>query len=246
MEDDDFKDLLSGLNFDFGGAENGPVEEEFDLFRADADEYDFETRYLKPKKRLVNAQEYVCYDNAKLLAEKIKIGEGSRYDCIIGGNFIFGDLIEAFVLRNNCKCTDMVISTLSLSQDNIDSLANLINHGYIDRLSLIISVFFYAHERSGLIPYIYSKLDTDKCNFQMSVTDVHTKTVQISTLGGKKIVFHGSANLRSSGNIEQITIEENPELYDFYYETYRRIEEEYHLIRKPIRRAKAWNLITNK
>ena len=37
------------------------------------------------------------------------------------------------------------------------------------------------------------------------------------------MVIHGSANLRSSGNIEQFTIEENPELYDFYEDLFENI-----------------------
>ena len=37
------------------------------------------------------------------------------------------------------------------------------------------------------------------------------------------MVLHGSSNLRSSGNIEQFTIEENPELYDFYKELFDKI-----------------------
>ena len=32
--------------------------------------------------------------------------------------------------------------------------------------------------------------------------------------------MHGSANLRSSTNVEQLTIEDNAKLYDFYEETY--------------------------
>jgi hypothetical protein len=35
------------------------------------------------------------------------------------------------------------------------------------------------------------------------------------TYCGMKIVIHGSANLRSSDNIEQIDIEENEELFNY-------------------------------
>ena len=62
-------------------------------------------------------------------------------------------------------------------------------------------------------------------------------------LGGKYIVCHGSANLRSSGNVEQITLEENPELYNFYRTFFQAIEEEYKTIRKPIRANKLQKVI---
>lgn len=244
-QDDEFKDLLSGLNFDVGGLFGGDADEDEipDLFRVDADEYDYDTKYLRPKRRRVKANDYVCYDNAKKLARNLKLDRGGRFDAIVGGNFIFGDFIEAYITAYNVKCTEMSICTLSMSQDNVDSLANLINAGYIDKLSLFISVYFYAHERNILIPYLYSKLDTDKCDFQMSVTDIHCKIAQFKTLGGKHVVCHGSANLRSSGNIEQMTIEENEELYGFYASYLQKVEDEYKTIKKPIRVQRAWKAI---
>lgn len=236
IKDDEFKDLLAGLNFDFGGCQKEEAAPEIsNLFRVEADEYDFTTEILKPKKRSVKAQDFICYDNAKKLAKRLRLDKGERSDVIVGGNFIFGDFLEAYLTTYNAKCVELLISTLSLSQENIDSIANLINHNYIDKLSLFCSVYFYAHERGGLIPYIYSKLDNPKCDFQLTITDTHTKTIQFKTLGGKYIVCHGSANLRSSGNVEQITLEENPELYNFYKKFFLRIEEEFKTIRKPIR-----------
>ena len=92
----------------------------------------------------------------------------------------------------------MTISTLSLSQDNIDSLANLLDWGYIDELNLIVSAYWFSHERWSLVPYCYERLDKED-KFQLAVAGIHTKTCQFETLGGKRIVIHGSANLRSSG-----------------------------------------------
>lgn len=244
INDDEFKDLLSGLNFDFGGGQREDAAPEIDkLFRADADEYDFSTKILKPKRRSARVQDFICYENAKKLAKRTRLNKGERFDVFIGGNFIFGDFLEAYLTTYNVKCVEMIISTLSLSQENIDNIANLINHNYIDKLSLFISVYFYAHERGTLIPYIYSKLNTSKCDFQLTITDTHTKTIQFQTLGGKYIVCHGSANLRSCGNVEQITLEENPELYKFYRTFFRTIEDEYKTIRQPIRSNKLQKVI---
>ena len=101
-------------------------------------------------------------------------------------------------------------------------------------------------ERSkSLIPYIYKRLDVGN-KFQLAVAGLHTKTVHFETLGGRKIVIHGSANLRSSGNVEQFTIEENPELYAFYEEHFSRIIERYATIRKPIRNNDLWEELVKK
>lgn len=208
----------------------------------------FDNRYIKSKVAKDIPAHRLKYKNAIELANNIKIEEGIRYDCIVAGNFIFGDFIEAFITHNNAKCLQLTISTLSLDQNNVDSLVNLMTGNYVDNLNLIISDYFYAHERGSLIPYIYDKLDIDN-RFQLASASSHTKITMFETLGGKKIVIHGSANLRSSSNIEQFTIEENPGLYDFHFEYHNRIIEKYMTINKEIKRNKSlrgeklWNEI---
>lgn len=198
----------------------------------------FDNRYIKSKVAKDIPAHKLKYRNAIKLAKDIKIEEGIRYDCIVAGNFIFGDFIEAFITHNNAKCLQLTISTLSLDQNNVDSLVNLMTGNYVDNLNLIISDYFYAHERGSLIPYIYDKLDIDN-RFQLASASSHTKITMFETLGGKKIVIHGSANLRSSSNIEQFTIEENPGLYDFHFEYHNRIIEKYMTINKEIKRNKS-------
>lgn len=221
-----------GLDFNVGDI--GIETPDFDtaLFNILEDEVGEETRYIKPKV-YATSSDFVMYDNAVKLARDIEIAEGSRYDVVVNGSFIFGDFLEAFIVRNNAKCKKLTISTLSLNQNNVDSLHNLITHGYIDKLNLIVSAYFYNMEIRALIPYIYRQLDIDN-RLQLAVANVHTKTAQLETAGGKKIIAHGSANLRSSGSIEQFTIEENPELYDFYDEMFSRILERYATIRKAV------------
>lgn len=197
----------------------------------------------------MRTENQVKFDNAKKLAKKTDLREGNRYDVIVSGNFVFGDYIEALLVNYNIKCTELTITTLSLNQENADSLAMLMEKGYIDKLNLVISIYFYGHERNNLMPYIYEKLDIDN-RFQLAVASIHTKTVQMHTLGGKKIVMHGSANLRSSGNIEQFTIEINEDLYDFYQDMSENILDKYktinHSKKKSIRDKELWETINRK
>ena len=201
-----------------------------------------ETRYTLPKV-VPMREDFVLYDNAQKMARELRLGFGERFDAFVSGSFIFGDFIEAYLTTQNACAKRMTISTLSMSQNNVDSLHTLMEKGYIEELNLIISVYFWGNERSSLIPYIYKQLDIGD-RFQLAVAGVHTKTVHFETLGGRKIIMHGSANLRSSGNIEQFTMEENPELYDFYDDHFSRILDKYATIRKPIRNRKAWDLFT--
>lgn len=202
-----------------------------------------ETRYMKP--RIVALHEsQVHYEYAEDLARDIDLRENSRYDVIVSGNFIFGDFIEAFMRRWYCRAEDLTISTLSLNQNNIDSLHNLQQYDYIGELNLIVSSYFYAMNRNTLIPYIYENLDNG--HFQLAVAGVHTKTMTMETAGGRHIVMHGSANLRSSGSVEQFCIEENRDVYDFYKTYCDKILAKYATINKEIRNSVLWSEIARK
>jgi hypothetical protein len=58
-----------------------------------------------------------------------------------------------------------------------------------------------------------------------------------------KIVIHGSANLRTSANIEQFVVEEYKELFDQHNEYQDRIIERFSTINKTVQGKKLWHLI---
>lgn len=194
-------------------------DEIFDLDSFSIDEIDidteFETRYIKPPKVRDIPEHLLKYKNAQMLAKNITIETGSRYFVKVDGSFIWGDFIEALITENNYHVKTLSIETLSMSENNVDSLRNLIEGDYVDELNLVVSDYFFAHERGNLIPYIYQQLDGDHCKFQLGVFRSHCKIALIETHCGLKIIIHGSANLRSSGNREQFCIEENETLYEF-------------------------------
>lgn len=199
-------------------------------------------RYQKASIYKKTLQRNVKYDNAVKLAKEIELNKGDRYNAIISGGFIFGDFLEAFCVEKNLLVREMTISTLSLSQDNIDSLYNLIAGDYVQKLNIIISHYFYSHERRGLIAYLYKRLDIDD-KLQLAVAGTHTKITTMLT-DDLNIVVHGSANLRSSANVEQFCIEENEGLYEFYDDFHKKILEKYATINKPLRVKPLWDLIT--
>lgn len=229
-----------GFDIDDGTeAETDEVDVDFDLFDYDRTDNNTDARYLRPRPvRMPTAA--VRYDNAEAMARELKITTGLRCDAFVTGSFIFGDFIEAFLRHNNCKATQMTIGTLSMSRENVDSLYLLMQKGFIDNLRLMVSDYFYGHERRDTVPYIYKKLDIDN-RFQLGVARVHTKSCHFETLGGKKIVIHGSANLRSSGNVEQLTIEEDPVLFDFYEETYNLLFENFSTINHAVTSRSSWD-----
>lgn len=186
----------------------------------------------------------VKYANAEKMADELGSFDNGhrRIFAILSGRFIFGDFIEALIVKNNWHCEELTISTLSMSQDNIDSLENLLVGDYVKQLNIIVSHYYFANERSELMPYMYERLDIED-KFQLAVASVHTKICMIKTTCGKKITIHGSANMRSSDNIEQITIETMGDIFGFNHEIHHGIIERHKTINKPVRSSELWQAV---
>lgn len=202
----------------------------------------FKTRYIKPPQSIEIAETNLKYANAKKLAKDISITNNDRYFVIVNGSFIFGDFIEALIVEKNYHVKSMTISTLSMSENNVDSLAHLLNGVFVDELNLIVSDYFYSHEKWSLTPYIYKELDK-KNKFQLAAASTHCKVCIFETYCGKFVVIHGSCNLRSSSNIEQFVIEDNKQLYNFNYDYQMAIIKEFKTINKSVRSNKLWTAI---
>ena len=185
----------------------------------------------------------VLFKYAKKAAEQLSkpILNGDRIYALLSGRFIFGDFIEAFLVHNNLLAREVTISSLSISNENICSLSALIAKDYIRKLNLLVSDHFYANNRQN-IKYIYDMLDIADV-FDFAVGSAHTKTVLIETESGQKIVIHGSANLKSNDCVEQICIESDPKVYDFFYKYQKGIFKQYSICNKSARGLKMWNLL---
>ena len=188
------------------------------------------TRYCKPRfpKKPVTVQ----YDYAEQLARDIQLYPGEQLHCIVGGNFIFGDIFEALLSAKNVIAKSMHVSTLSLSQNNIDSFRTLLEHGWTEHLTVAISNYFYSHERNNMIPYMLQQLDIDD-RFDLMVFRNHTK-LTLMEIGNIKLVMTGSANLRSSRSVEQFALQESGELYDFYRTWFDEQMEKHSIINKEV------------
>lgn len=186
--------------------------------------------------------------HARELAQKINLREiGVRYDVFSAGNFIFGDFLAELLVQNKIKARRLTISTLSLSESNINCLENLALNGWVEEIGLVLSGYFYAHEShmGGLIDILRQKLFGRKWGARLAVAAIHTKTAQILTISGRKLVLHGSANLRSSESVEQTTIENNPELFDFYSGCFDDLFNKFEAIPRRINNKDTWGAFEN-
>lgn len=184
----------------------------------------------------------VKYEYAQALAKDIgPLEEGEHINAIVSGNFIAGDFLEAYLFENDLMAEEILIATLSMSRENVDSLKNIQDYRLIGKLGLIVSDFFFSHERKSGIEDIITQLSPGA--FTLAVAGVHTKIALIKTTCGQHIVVGGSANLRSSLNVEQITIDNCPILYAFHREWMATILNNYQATHKMLRREPLWQMV---
>lgn len=233
------KKMDFNFNFDF----------DFDTDTKQTETPELETRYMRAKKFKYAPEKAVRFDNAEKFVDEMGdyILNGETVHALLSGNFIFGDVIEALAAKKHIKFWDITISTLSFSQENIDMFSNLIKKDYIKRLGIIVSDYFWSHNRHNA-PYIYQALDHGDI-FQLAVAGTHTKIMLLDIQGPnvprRKIVISGSANLRSSRSVETITIETNELLYNFHLQWHLKVLNDYGTIDKgtPKRAGALWDKI---
>lgn len=184
----------------------------------------------------------VKYKYAQELVKDIGlVEEGEHINAIVSGNFIAGDLIESYLFDNNLVAEEILISTLSMSRENVDSLKNIQDFKLNGVMGLVISDFYFSHERKSGIEDIANELGNGQ--FALAVAGIHTKITLIKTVCGQHIIIGGSANLRSSMNIEQITIDNCPVLYAFHREWMADILNKYQANHTMMRREKLWQQV---
>lgn len=210
MADEQLFEFDFDLDFDLG---------DFDLVGIGEDSAPQENvRILKPRIDASEISTETLFENAEEFAQQIDLTPGSCTFAWVSGTFIFGDVIEALLTRRNVGIKKLYITTLSLSQENIDSLKNVMIYmgEDLERLVVVMSGYQYSHEKFGLVPYMYDQLDDGSNRTQIAFGRWHNKIITMETMLGHTITMHGSANLRSSNSIEQVMVEiDNRELHDF-------------------------------
>lgn len=197
----------------------------------------------------------VSYEHACDFVDGLNLHDGYRAFAFVSGNFVFGDVLEAMVERRKVAPRLMTVQTLSMSEENIDSLRNVVDmmEGQLEHLRIILSVYFWGHEHRPcqLVPYLYEALDVPGLVLDVAFASIHTKIVSVETLAGRHLVIDGSANLRSSRNIEQVRVECDDGLYEYVERFADRVFAAYSTINhdepypRPVRGNRLWGAIAD-
>lgn len=193
----------------------GDLDFDLDDFDLEEREPDTRTRILQPRIDKSVLTQVCHFDHALELADKIDLSGQTRTFAWVSGSFIFGDILEALWRRRNIDIKNLSMVSLSISEENIDSWAGLLAQGNIEKFNLVCSAYFYSHYKFDMIPYLYQQLGNDP-RVQIAFGAYHQKIITLETHHGNTLTIHGSANMRSSMNIEQMMFEpNNRELHDF-------------------------------
>jgi hypothetical protein len=139
--------------------------------------------------------------------------EGESIHGVICGRYAMWDLIPGLLERTGRRISDLHIATLSYGKQNASELLSLIDDGTIKRVSLLVSYFFKAQNRSlydSLVPGLRER------GHRVLAMRTHAKIMLVKFAGGGSYTIEGSANLRSNKNVEAFVFTRCRRLYNFH------------------------------
>jgi len=153
-------------------------------------------------------KEYIKPINAEIIQNYIpKKGENVFF--LMNGNCQFVDFISEFIKCLKSPVEEIWLTTLSLNRHTFDTLDKILPK--ITK-NILVSSYFLATDSDQILFKL--KEENRLKNYQIGFFRNHTKMVLIKS-GENCFLFTGSANLRSSGTIEQFSIYNNEKLYNF-------------------------------
>ena len=107
----------------------------------------------------------------------------------------------------------MRIATLAFSSRNTHAITQLVDSGAVRRVSLLCSDFFAKHNKAEFAEAVQ---ELRQRGVRIAAPRCHAKVTCLHFADGAKLVFEGSANLRTNGNIEQFALFNDAALHDWH------------------------------
>lgn len=167
----------------------------------------FHATKAKDKKSRAGIKRLIQPKNAAFFKDYIP-RKGETIHAVVRGDFVFCDIIPIF-LESPAK--KVAIATLGLSLNNAKLLQGLLETGKIEELSVIVSHYFSRVDKDSTFAEVSSILKG-----AIHVARCHAKIILIDAQPNA-YVLAGSANLRSSDNIEQFSAWNDKELLDWHF-----------------------------
>ena len=181
-----------------------------------------ENRFLaykaQAKRKRAGIRQFIKPENALVVVRRLP-EEGGTTHCILRGDFVLADLIPH--LLETHYCPHLRIATLGMSAENAQLLARMHKAGKFGKLTLVLSHYFEQVNKSTVYFEVRTALEGIA---EFVVMRSHAKVIccprALDEAGMVRdwLVLEGSANLRSSDNLEQMTIFNEQAVHDFHAE----------------------------
>jgi hypothetical protein len=154
-------------------------------------------------------------ENADVVIELMPENQEETLHAVVCGDFVFCDLIVRIAAKmgNPHRIT---LTTLSLSMKNIDALAGLMASLPQLKVEMLLSHYFQSTSKEIFGALEKLLLETFSGRFSLSIGRSHAKVAIFEAPDQYPIIIETSANLRSSGNIEQLAIFRGCNLAEFH------------------------------
>jgi len=213
MENTDFESPLV-VDIDVAGLECAPAEMSFAL-RQNRYMTQFHAVKADDKRSRRGIKRMVRPENATTLAKYLP-EPGDCTHAVVRGDFVMGDIIP--LILGDRVAALVGISTLGMSRENAAMLAEMLAEGKVRRLFLLVSHYFSQVDKTGTYREVKGLLGD-----AVVVARTHAKVILISA-APDFFVVEGSANLRSSDNIEQFAIWNDEELLNWHLEWMQEVQ----------------------
>jgi hypothetical protein len=140
-------------------------------------------------------------------------GPGESLHALMTGLYDFLTLVGHVITTRAFPCAELRIATLAFSSRNTAELVQLLDAGAVRRVSLLASDFFAKHNKAE---WTEAARELQAHGMPIAAPRSHAKVTCLHFADGLKLVFEGSANLRTNGNREQFALFNDPDLHDWH------------------------------
>ncbi len=169
-------------------------------------------RFLNVKIRR-QLRAYILRDNATIVIEHLP-APGEEVHWLLPGAFVFGDFIPVLCHKRG-PIPHLVITTLGMSDANLKVLIALLDSRQVETLTICASNYWRATDRQR-VPDHLDQAAAQNHRMKVHYSRIHTKVILAANTKGDAYVFAGSANLRSSGTLEQMSCWNDAGLLSFH------------------------------
>ncbi len=140
--------------------------------------------------------------------------KGESVHAVMTGQYDLMLVLAAILGKIGIVCNHLRIATLSFNDRNTSEMANLLQTGKVQSITLLCSVFFRDHNQREFANAVKSAADFPE-RWRLAATRSHCKVI-CCDFGNQKLILDGSANLRTNSNWEQLAVIMDDDLHDWH------------------------------